>query len=198
VNFLIIDAAKMLGLKVIKYGEGVIYMIGLIGKLKYWYSSPTQRAKILSERSEINIGTGCAIYRGVSFGSEPYLIDIGNNVRITKGVNFITHDGGMWVLRNNGMLKDADAFGRIKVGNNVHIGLNSTIMPGVTIGDNVVIGVGALVTKNIPSNSIAAGVPAKVIKSIDEYYEKHKDTVDYTKHMTTKEKAEYLLNKYYL
>ena len=43
-------------------------------------------------------------------------------MRVTSGVQFITHDGGMWVLRNLNLLKAADYFGRIKVGNNVHIG----------------------------------------------------------------------------
>ncbi|OOQ92697.1 capsule biosynthesis protein CapG [Bacillus cereus] len=165
--------------------------------LKMQLVSPPRRANLLKNEG-LHLGSGCEVYSDVTFGSEPYLIEIGDNVRITKGVIFITHDGGMWVLRNNGMLKDADAFGKIKVGNNVHIGINTVIMPGVTIGDNVVIGVGAVVTKDIPSNSIAAGVPARIIKSIDDYYEKHKETVDYTKHMSTQEKKEYLLKKYRL
>lgn len=160
------------------------------------FSTPRKRAQILKKMNEVKIGDGCEVFDNVSFGSEPYLIEIGNRVRITKGVTFITHDGGVWVLRNNGMLKDADIFGRIKVGNNVHIGINSVIMPGVTIGDNVIIGVGAVVTKDIPSNSIAAGVPAKVIKSVDEYFEKHKSSVDLTKHMSFSEKKTYLLKKY--
>lgn len=160
------------------------------------FSSPKKRAQILKKMNEIKIGDGCVVFDNVSFGSEPYLVEIGNNVRITKGVTFVTHDGAVWVLRNNGMLKDADIFGRIKVGNNVHIGINSVIMPGVTIGDNVIIGVGAIVTRDIPSNSIAAGVPAKVIRSLDEYYEKHKSTVDLTKQMSSSEKKAYLLKKY--
>lgn len=169
----------------------------IVRLLKMQLVSPARRA-ILLKNEGLNLGSGCEIYNDVTFGSEPYLIEIGDNVRITKGVIFITHDGGMWVLRNNGILKDADAFGKIKVGNNVHIGINAVIMPGVTIGDNVVIGVGAVVTKDIPSNSIAAGVPARVIKSINDYYEKHKYTVDYTKHMSTYEKKKYLIEKYRL
>lgn len=58
----------------------------------------------------------------------------------------------MWVLRNNGMLRDADTFGMIKIGDNVHIGFNTTIMPNITIGNNVVIGVESIVTKDIPDN----------------------------------------------
>lgn len=170
--------------------------IRYINKLKLKYSSPSNRAEILKKSGEIKIGYNCSVYDNVSFGSEPYLIEIGNNVRITKGVTFITHDGGVWVLRNNGMLKDADIFGEIKIGNNVHIGINAVIMPGVTIGDNVIIGVGAVVTKDIPSNSISAGIPARVIRTLDEYFEKNKNKVDYTKQLNSIDKKDYLLKKY--
>lgn len=166
--------------------------------VKFTFGNPSERAQVVKERNEVVIGDGCEIYKNVGFGSEPYLIKIGNKVRITEGVRFITHDGGMWVLRNNGTLKDADKFGRIVIGNNVHVGLNAVIMPGVTIGDNVIIGVGSIVTKDIPSNSVAVGVPAKVIRTIDGYYEKHKNDVDFTKEMSTVEKRAYLYKKYNL
>ena len=65
-------------------------------------------------------------------------------------------------------------------------------MPGVTIGDNVIIGCGAVVTKDIPSNSVAVGVPAKVIESIDDYRKKVKDSVVMTKGMSGEEKQKYL------
>lgn len=149
-------------------------------RLKYKTANSAKRLQML-RKIGVKIGNGCDIDPSVTFGSEPYLIEIGDNVRLTVGVKITTHDGGLWVLRHNGKLKDADRFGKVKIGNNVHIGLRSTIMPGVTIGDNVVIGCGAVVTKNIPSNSVAVGVPARVIESIDEYYEKAKDRVVYTK-----------------
>lgn len=144
----------------------------------------------------VSIGTGCEIYNEVSWGSEPYLIKIGNNVRITNGVKFVTHDGGMWVLRKMKLLENSDSFGMIEIGNNTHIGLDVTIMPNVKIGDNCVIGCGAIVTKDIPANSVAVGVPAKVIESIDEYYAKHKDTCDFTKNLSPNDKKKYLLKKY--
>ena len=74
------------------------------------------------------------------------------------------------MLRNQGLLPSKyGKFGPIVVKDNVHIGWNAIIMPGVTIGNNCVIGCGAVVTHDIPDNSIAVGVPAKVIKSTDEY-----------------------------
>ena len=96
------------------------------------------------------------------------MIEIGNHVRINSGVQFVTHDGGVWIFRQKEDTKDVDLFVRINVGNNVHIGTNSIIMPGVTIGDNVVVGCGAIVTHNIPDNSIAVGVPARVIENVEK------------------------------
>ena len=142
------------------------------------------------------IGTGCSIFPDVFFGSEPYLITIGNNVRVSYGVKFATHDGGAWTLRKTGMLDNVDIFGQIKIGDNTNIGWNVIILPGVTIGKNCVIGAGAVVTKDIPDNSVAAGVPARVIETLDEYCEKVKKKCDYTKHMKRREKKEYLLKKY--
>lgn len=167
----------------------IIYRI-MMKKIK-----PSKKTNLIKKMG-VNIGKDCEIYQDVSFGSEPYLITIGNNVRITKGVSFVTHDGGVWTLRKMGLLEDADVFGRIIIGNNVHIGFNCIIMPGVTIGDNCVIGCGAVVTKDIPSNSIAVGVPARRIKSIYEYCEKSKNHCDFTKHMNKHEKKRYLIEKY--
>lgn len=155
--------------------------------IKYW------------KKRGLLIGNGCEVYSTASFGSEPYLITIGHNVRINCGVNFVTHDGGCWVLRHYLDKKNSnqiDMFGIIKVGNNVHIGTNSMIMPGVTIGDNVIIGCCSVVTKDIPSNSVAVGIPARVIETIDEYVEKHEDDFVYTKHLSYLEKKEFLLKKY--
>jgi len=167
----------------------------IIELIKYKTTSFQGRVKILRKQG-INIGENCEIYSNVSFGSEPYLISIGDNVRITSGCKFITHDGGVWVLRNLKLLDNADLFGKITIGNNVHIGLNTIIMPNVTIGNNCIIGCGAIVTKDIPDNSIAVGVPARVIETIDEYYKKNKERCDFTKNMNQKEKKEYIINKY--
>lgn len=137
-------------------------------------------------------GEGTEIYPDVFFGSEPYLITIGSNCRITYGVKFATHDGGVWTLRKNGILEDADIFGRITIGDNTNIGWNAIIMPGVSIGKNCVIGAGAVVTKDIPDNSVAAGVPAKVIETLDEYMEKIEQKAVMTKHMNPDEKRKFL------
>lgn len=148
------------------------------------------------------IGANCEIYSSANFGSEPYLIEIGNHVRVNSGVDFINHDGGVWVVRKySEELNDAekiDLFGKIKIGDNVHIGTNAIIMPGVEIGNNCIIGCGAIVTRSIPSNSVAVGVPARVIESIDDYIKKHINDFDYTKELSKKEKRKYLEEKYFI
>lgn len=144
------------------------------------------------------LGESCEVYSSVVFGSEPYLIEIKDHVRITDGVRFCTHDGGLWTVRNlHDDMKNADSFGKIIVEENVHIGWNAVIMPGVTIGKNSIIGCGAVVTKNIPPNSVAVGVPAKVIKSIDDYYTKKKIDCVMTKSLNKLEKKEFLIEEFF-
>ncbi len=140
------------------------------------------------KKSGVKIGERCMIYPGASFGSEPYLVTIGNHVIVTSSVSFVTHDGGVEVLMDLGYAEKPDLFGRIIVGNNVFIGVRTTILPGVTIGNNVIIGAGSVVTKDIPNNSVAVGCPAKVIKNIDEYYESNKSKILNTKYLPANEK----------
>ncbi len=167
--------------------------MGILGKFYRQYKIRKNPVKFW-KLGGVKIGSDCEIYPSVSFGSEPYLVEIGNHVRITDGVKFITHDGGVWVLRGlKDEYKDIDLFGKITVGDNVHIGMDVTIMPGVKIGSNCVIGCGAIVTKDIPDNSIAVGVPAKVIKTIDEYEANNKEEFMHTKGMNSKDKKEFIL-----
>lgn len=139
-------------------------------------------------------GGGVHIYGRVSWNTEPWLITLGNNVHITDGTKFITHDGGTLLYRNQ--IPDLEITKPIVVGNNVYIGNNVIILPGVTIGNNVVIGAGAVVSKDIPDNSVAVGVPARVIKTADEYLEKIKSQSLHLGHLRGQEKDKALM-KYY-
>lgn len=150
----------------------------------------------------VAIGEKCEIYKTASFGSEPYLISLGNHVRINAGVQFVTHDGGLWVLRDRNAgygdeFKDADKFGKIIIHDNVHIGTNSIIMPGVEIGENVIVGCGSVVTKSIPPNEIWGGIPARKIEGLDEYVEKVRKKYVNTKQFGAEEKKEWLLNNFF-
>lgn len=121
------------------------------------------------------------------FSTEPWLISIGDNVYITTGCQFITHDGGTLILRDE--VPDLELTAPINIGSNVYIGLNVTILPGVTIGNRVIIGTGAVVTKNIPDNSVAVGVPARVIETVDAYLEKAKARSLHLGHLDGEAKA---------
>lgn len=141
------------------------------------------------------IGEGCNIHKSAKFGSEPWLIRLGNNVRITQGVNFITHDGGLWTLRKMNLIgSECVKYGQIVVGDNCNISWNVTIMPNVHIGDNCVIAAGAVVTKDVPTGTVWGGIPAKQIETIEEYYRKCVDECVPTYSMSSTEKKRYLLN----
>ncbi len=99
-------------------------------------------------------------------------LSIGSNCCITKNVQFLNHDYSWSVLRKShkDFLPDAGRY--IEIGDNVFIGWNCIIIGDVKIGDNVIIGANSVVTKDIPSNSVCAGSPARVICTLDDYYKK--------------------------
>lgn len=137
-------------------------------KFQIYRSDAYSVYKVYRKYYDVKFGKGVRITgKKISFGGEPYLVEIGDNVTITPGVKFQTHDGGVFIFRNEhpGM----NVYGKIKVGSNVFIGEDVMIMYGVTIGDNVVIGARSIVTKDIPSNCVIVGCPARQIKTIEEY-----------------------------
>lgn len=106
----------------------------------------------------------------------PWMITIGDHVKISEGTKILTHDYSWSVLKS---APDRDwsgrilgAAGRVTIGNDVFIGMDCIICRGVTIQDHVIIGAGSVVTKDCERNSVYAGVPAKRIMSLDEYYAK--------------------------
>lgn len=121
----------------------------------------------------VSIGNDCRIYTK-NWGSEPFLITIGNKVAIASGVKILTHDGSTWLIRDSEGNR-YQHYAPVTIGNNVFVGVNTIIMPGVTIGSNVIIGAGSVVTKNIPDNSVAVGNPARVISSFFTLEEKVKN-----------------------
>jgi acetyltransferase-like isoleucine patch superfamily enzyme len=111
------------------------------------------------------------ISRGM-FGSEPWLITMGDNVYITAGVQFVTHDGGTLILRKE--IPDLEWTAPIVIGDDVYIGIRATILPGVTIGSRSIIAAGAVVSRDVPPNTVVGGVPARPICTTDEYLAKMK------------------------
>ncbi len=141
----------------------------LIQKFKLRYGS--QETIIATLRGMgVRIGDRCRIY-AIDFGSEPYLIRLGNHVLISNDVTFVNH-GLNWPLQDK--YDSLTGFGKIDIKDNCQIGLRVTILPGVTIGPNSIVGACSVVTKDVPPNTVVAGTPASVICSLDEYEEKCK------------------------
>lgn len=162
----------------------------IIRKLKYG-DKTTHLLSLIDEG--LKIGHDVHLIEMPNFGSEPYLISIGNNTTISFDVAFVTHDAGAAVIgRMPNEDRQTGIFGPIKIGNNCFVGCRTTILANVHIGDNVIIGAGSVVNRDIPSNSIAAGVPCKVICTIDEYKKKHKDDFIYCNLWPYEKKKAYL------
>lgn len=112
------------------------------------------------------VGNDC--YFGIKYlSSEPYLIKIGNHVQIANGVKFLTHNPG-WCYRH--VIPDLQVFGKIIVEDNSYVGENAILLPNVTICKDSIVAAGAVVTKDVQSNSIVGGNPARRIGSTDEYF----------------------------
>ena len=119
------------------------------------------------------VGANVIIGRDFACG-ERELVTIGDNVNMSSEIQLILHDGSNTVPEHLGLSpKGARRYGKIIIGNNVFIGARVTICTNVRIGNNVIIGAGAVVTKSIPDNSVAAGVPARVLETIEEYCDKN-------------------------
>lgn len=157
-------------------------------KLRWARTSPKRYLNFLRNKGVI-IGDNIWMTPDVKSVSiditRPSLIEIGSNVRLNKNLTILTHDGGFYVLLNK-YKEFISQSGRVKIGNNVYFGRNCSVFKNVEIGDNVIIGNGSIVTKDIPSNSVAVGSPARVISTLEDYYNKRKklcveEALDYAK-----------------
>lgn len=124
-----------------------------------------------------NIHIGKNFYANFNFTIvDDYTVTIGDNVLIAPNVTItVTGHPVHHELRKSGKMFSFP----VTLGNNVWIGSNVVINPGITIGDNSVIGAGSVVTKNIPPDVVAVGVPCRVIRNINErdreyYYQNYK------------------------
>ena len=121
----------------------------------------------------LKVGDNCNFQFGVNIDSSHcWHIQIGNNVTLAPRVMIIAHDASMKI--HLGYAK----IGKVKIRNNVFIGAGAIVLPNVSIGENSIIGAASLVTKDIPANVIAAGNPAKVLCSLDDFLFKHRNAMD--------------------
>lgn len=151
----------------------------MLKKLKQLYAtSSSARFKRYLQKQGVTIGDNVYFKNSKKMDfdlSNPMLIEIGNNVFFNRDFTLLTHDAVSWIFRIKYKDFIPNSVGKVHIGNNVHFARNVTILRGVSIGDNVFIGHSSLVTKDIPPNCIAAGIPAKVICSLDDYYKRSKE-----------------------
>lgn len=143
---------------------------------KIYYRSSGERYISFLRKKGVQVGEGTIVFNSKDIQidySRPELLKIGSNVFLHKGTTILTHDWASFCFVNK-YNEFIPSHGKVIIGNNVWLGENVTILKGVSIGDNVIIGYGSIVTKSIPANSVAVGAPAKVICTIDEYFEKRK------------------------
>jgi acetyltransferase-like isoleucine patch superfamily enzyme len=125
----------------------------------------------------VHIGQDCDILNGIKdFGTEPWLIEIGQRVTVAQGVLFFTHDGANRIFRLaiQGSSPWGNRFGTIRILDNCFIGAHAIIQPDVQIGPDSIVGAGSVVTKDIPSQMVVAGTPAREICTLSEYIERYK------------------------
>lgn len=159
-------------------GKRLIYSIGLMLS-----RGGHRRAEYLRKHHIFaHMGTGCTFQRR-KIPLYPELISIGNNVHFASNVSFLTHDVTHLMLNRMGGVQQHEKIGCIEIGDNVFVGAGTRILYDVRIGSNVIIGTGSTVTKDIPDNSIAAGSPAKVIGSFDDYLKKRETEESYPKEL---------------
>ena len=98
-----------------------------------------------------------------------FLISIGDDCTLTSKVHILAHDAS--IKKHLGYTK----IGRVVIGNRVFLGVGTIVLPGVTIGDDAIVGAGSVVTGSIPVREVWAGNPAKKICSLADYLAKHAD-----------------------
>lgn len=154
----------------------------ITAQLNSSYHEPEEISKLFSELIGKPVDDSFGMF-------PPFYTDCGKSIFVGKNVfiNCCCHfqdQGGIYIgddvligshvvlaTINHGQnpAKRADNFPEpIHIGNKVWIGAHATILPGVTIGDNAVVAAGAVVTHDVPANAVVAGVPAKMIKYIEE------------------------------
>lgn len=127
-------------------------------------------------RLGMRIGEGTTVFDPGSVfidDTRPWMVEIGQNVQITRGVTILTH-GYDWSVLKGVSGEVLGSCGKVTIGDNVFLGMNAILLKGTTIGSNVIIGAGSVVTGDIPPNCVAAGNPARVLMPLEAYREKRK------------------------
>jgi len=147
-------------LKRFQLRKGILFKLSERLRLSILRRTDKPSWKIEIARNQgVKVGENCRFY-SANFFSEPYLVEIGDNVIISGDVKFLTHDGSYYLFKSR---EDGCIYGKIIIGNNCFIGMSAIITPNTIIGDNCIIGSGAVVRGKISDNSVVIGNPGKII-----------------------------------
>ena len=153
------------------YGGIDMFIINFFKKIFYGYRYDSKSyIKYLRNKGAL-IGDGVNIFdpsRTIIDDTRAYMIKIGNNVKIASGVTILTHDYGWSVCKGlyGEVLGSCD---EVVIGNNVFVGMKATILKGVHIADNCIIGANSVVTHDVETGWVVAGNPARPLMRVDEY-----------------------------
>lgn len=151
--------------------------MSIIKKIRNKIHLPTSEEYISELRNKgVEIGKGTIVWdpsRTTIDASRPWMLRIGNYAKITSGVVILCHDYSLSVMRRvyGEWIGEAQ---ETVIGDNCFIGMNSVILMGTHIGNNVIVGAGSVVRGNIPDNVVVAGNPAKIICTLEEHYKNRK------------------------
>lgn len=143
---------------------------------RFWARTNSKRFVCWLKKRGVKIGDNVIFHqiKNVDIDlTRPCLVEIGNNVHFTAGFTLLTH-GYDWVVLRNLFHEVIASSGKVTIGDNVFIGYNVTVLKGVSIGDNSIVGAGSVVTRSLPAHSVSAGNPARVLCTIEEYHDKRR------------------------
>lgn len=158
--------ATVLGPRARVWGRVTVKNYGrlILGERLRLVGNITPTELVVGRGGELEIGDGVFINHGVSIAAS-LRVTIGRSATIGPSV-FIT-DNDFHRLEPE-RRNEAPESRPVTIGENVWLGLRVIVLPGVTIGDHTVVGAGSIVTRDLPPRVLAAGVPARVIRSLDD------------------------------
>lgn len=165
-------------------------MSTIIGAVKILFGNLMCKieANKYARRIGVVLGNNVRFY-GMSvktFDMDPWMVTIGENCKISNGCRFVTHDGSAMILRNK--IPDLEYAAPIHLGKNTYLGMEALLLPGTVLGENCIVGARAVVKGVFPDNCVIAGVPAKIIMTLDEYESKMIKKSTHTGHLRGEER----------
>ena len=151
----------------------IIYKIKLLG-CKLTHKDPMNLMIENYRKKGAVIGENVRAFSAIT-AAEPYLLTIGDNVTISHGVVFLTHDNSVIKCKDH---IGTDIVGRVTIGKDCFIGCNTVFLPGTELAEGIIVGAGSIVTKSFTEpGTVIAGNPARKIGRSEDFFCKYKNIV---------------------